>query len=426
MDYPDIQIKSLRRSRNLIITVVGLIIVISLASVMVYGAITSRASKGGLESRAVLPSSNSSEVYLIAQRPDDTYSLFAFDPESGQVDQVYDAYLGSNMLLTNDKRNIYIYDTAQAISQGRLLRLDTLDRSVVWEVNVPGYPNFGLPNQGMWFSSDKKRIYLLGTEDGFLPRIYTIDILTGNLLGNFLLTLPYPSNEHQASPLVWKLPWVERMIVISRDKLFTVDLVSGDSRDYLSLFRSGDITRVPINLPRTRFVWDGELDSIGRRFYFVTSSQEIFSIDLSDDPYTVEMVFQLPSGWQFSVMDPLFVNSQENIAYIQVKRNETPIGSGLEVEEIWTLDMTGWTQANRLNFRERGSIPLVADLQLTQQVAPYPEGYGFTLTDENKVLFLTQGGIVSLDRGQGQQLEGRWVGINWGAIPKPYWYAVIP
>ncbi len=412
---------------NLIYLVTGFAVVMGVAYMALRSIETFRASAEEPALGEFLPSSTPTGVYLLAHMLDSSNDLFRLDPASGRVEQIFDAFSWPAVVFTDGGQRVYVYDVTRSTSQGSLSLVDVQDSAVVWEIGVPGFPWVGSPDQGAWLSRDEKRLYLLGTGDGLHPHIYTFDTETVRLLRDNELQLPYPTNEVSGYPQVWKLPWAETLIVVTRDQLFPVDLASGSSGEPLTLFRPEDSWRVPRNLARGLYALAGDLDPQDRRLFLATSTQEILSVDLGTEPFTVDKVFSLSPGWQFVGWNALLVNARDGAAYVQVRRNDTPIVSGLEVEEIWLLDMTRWVQAGRLNFREHGPFLAALDRQPTQPVEPYPKGFGVMWSEnEGKALFLTQRGLLSLERGPGQQLTGRWMTINWGGIPEPFWYTVLP
>jgi hypothetical protein len=429
MDLTKIQKRLLLKPWTLAYLFGGLAVVIGLAYAALNLTRTSRPSAvepelGGLLSHTVMPA----DLYLLAHRSDGFNSLLRLDPESERVEQIYQAHGGSAMVATRDKQRVYVYDEARPIPQGSLSLVDAQDRAVIWEVKVPSFPWVGPLGQGAWLSTNEKRIYLLGTGDDLHHlHIYTFDTQTAALIGDFELKLPYPANEFDAAPVVWKLPWAETLIVACRDQLFSVDLTSVSSGTPMTPFRPDDIGRVPLNLPHTLYVMDDDLEPQSRRLFLATSGQQILSVDLTAEPITIDTVFSLPPDWQFAGFDPLAVDARNRGAYVQVKREDTPIKSGLEVEEIWMLDMTQWTQVGRLNFREHGPFLQTGTRQPAQPMESYPEGFGLAWSEgEGRTLFLTQRGLLSLGRGPGQELDGRWVAIDWGGIPEPFWYTVLP
>lgn len=427
MDLTKLQEKTLLRPLNLIYLLIGAVAVVGLTYVALNITRTHRA----VEESALgepLPASTTTDIYLVAYRADGINSLLKLDTASGRVEPIYEASPGSVMLSARDGRGVYVYDGRQpAGPEGRLALVDALDSSVVWEVSVPWFPWCCQPDQGLWLSTDGRRIYLLGAGDGLNPDIYTVEIETATLVEEFRVELPYPANIVGASPQAWKLPWADALIVASLDQLFQVDLEAGISAAPLAVFNPEDIERVPSNWSRGLYVRDGYLDPHDRRLYLAASSQEILAVDLTTEPIAVETVFSLPSGWQFAgLFSQLIVDAERNSAYIQVRRNETPRTGGPEVDEIWRMEMSStWRRAERASLHEHG--PFKGDLQRDQAAAPYSQSFDLGLfRDGNEVFTLTQRGLLVFGRQLSELSSGRWIDIEWEDIPELFWYALVP
>ena len=75
------------------------------------------------------------------------------------------------------------------------------------------------------------------------------------------------------------------------------------------------------------------------------------------------------------------------------------------------------------------TVPLLVNpaQQPDQAAAPYPHGFGLALSPDGREVFsLTQKGFVSFGRGLSQQLDGRWIHVDWGGIPEGFWYYWLP
>src|SRR5574341_149875 len=257
------------------------------------------------------------EVYIVVQGWDGQNSVLALDPDSGEVKRRFEAGYNAIVKLTANKHILYVFNAAQLSA----INADT--GATLWTVSLPGSP-FGQPTEGAWLSADEELIYLQGSPDNFHPHIFAVDTHTGTLMHDFELPLPYPSNEDEAFPMAWKLPWDEKLVVASRDQLFTFDLTSGQTGDAIKLFGPNSIYRVPLNLHQTTFVWDGVMDPEAQQLFLATSTQEILVVDLNTQPFTVRSVVVLPPGWQYAVMQPLLYHAAEKAVYMQVRRSDAP------------------------------------------------------------------------------------------------------
>lgn len=356
------------------------------------------------------------KLYLIARGWDGENTVLVLAPESGKVNRRFEAGYEAVVRLTADKRTLYIYNYAysgDATRKGTVSALEASTGTVLWEADIPGGP-FGPPTRSAWLSADEQLVYLQGSPDNLHPHIFVVDTQAGMLLYDFELPLPYPANAGQAFPRVWKLPWTEALVVASRDRLFSFDLTSGQAGDAIPLFDHESVKRIPLNLPRSTFVWDGTLDSETRQLFLATSTQEILSVDLNARPFTVTPVASLPTGWQFAVGNPLLHYSPERVIYVQVKRSDTPIVNGLEVEEVWLYNTATWTRkAARLNLREQlANAPAnPADNDATTSLDL--TNYGLALSANGQYVYsLSQKGLLHLSSDASGRLKGTWLDIE--------------
>lgn len=362
------------------------------------------------------PPVTSGDLYMIVQGWDGLDSVLVLNPNSGKVNRRFEAGYNAAVKLTADKRTLYIYSQAHSedeTSKGATSAIDTGTGKMLWQVNIPATPFTGSPVTGVWLSADEKRLYLQGSPNNSVPHVFVVDTQTGILLHDFELPLPYPSNASQAFPRVWKLPWAEALVVASRDQLFTFDLASGKISDSIRLLTPESIERVPKNLPRATFVWDGALDPDTRQLFLATSTQEIISVNLNTQPFTFKPVANLPAGWQFAVMHSFLLHAKEKAIYVQVKRADTPIVNGLEVEEVWVYDTTTWTRKSSLSLRELiansptnpAQSDSSSDLDLTN--------LGLALShDGQNVYSLTRQGLWRLNQALSGKLNEAWLNVG--------------
>jgi hypothetical protein len=428
MDLIKTREKPLRRPRNLFYLVMALLAVVGLTYVVLSVAPASRASPVEPAPEGSLARSTTGDMYLLAHRADGLNSLLRLNTGTGQVEPIYETYPGSVMARTGDGRSVYVYDQSRPVPQGSLVRVNSQDGPTGWEVKVAWFPFVGPPDQGLWLSSDEKRIYLLGAQaDDYHLNIYSVDTAAGALAGEFNLELPYSIRVVSSYPRLWKIPWAEAVVVASGDQLFTFDLLSGNSGTPVTIFSPEDLKRVPRNMSLGLYVTDGDWGRQSQRLYLATSSQEILSVDFTSEPYTVDTVFSLPPGWQFAGWGHLLVDASQAVAYVQVKRDDSPVNAGLEVDEILQLEMAQWTQVAAFNLREHTTSPEDYNGQLEPGRAAGPQGFGLALSPDGQQVFaLMQRGTLSFSRDQGARDQGRFTRIHWGDIPEPLWYSVVP
>lgn len=353
-----------------------------------------------------------SGMYMMVQDWDGQNNVLVFSPESGEVSKRFEAGYNAVVNLTTDNSILYIYNQSHSENalqlKGAVSAIDTHNNVLLWQVVIPGEA-FGPSTRNAWLSSDEQRLYLMGSPDQLHPHIFAIDTTDGSLLSDFELPLPYPSNEDQAMPYIWKLPWKETLIVVSRDQLFTFDLTSGRISDAIQLFGSESIDKVPTNLPRTTFVWNGTINSETQQLLLATSTQEILAVELNTDLFTVKSVTVLPDGWQFAVRQPFLYHPGEKAVYIQVRSSDAAdIYGGLIVEEIWRYDTTTWKQTSQLGLRDYlAQIPSGSKDDLTN--------YGLALSSNGQAVYsFTPQGLLRLNQEPDLSLRGTW--LAWGEV----------
>ena len=354
------------------------------------------------------------DMYILARGWDGENAVLVLDPASGKVNRRFTAGYNAIVKLTADRGTLYIYNqgySEDVIENGAVLAVDTSTGTQLWQVDVPGAP-FGPPTRVAWLSTDEQHLYLLGSPDNLRPHIFVVNTQSQTLVNDFELPLPYPSNVDQAFPKAWKLPESETLVVVSRDKLFTFDLTSGQASNAFQLFDPDDIKRVPVNLPYNTFVWDGDIVPERQQLFLATSTQEILAVNLGSQPFTVQSVLSLPDGWQFAVIQPLLYHPDEEAIYIQVKRTDTPVNNGLEAEDVWVYDTNSWTQTVRLSLREQlinASIERADDstnrrLDLTN--------YGLALSPNGQEIYsLSKGGVLQINGNSNGFLDGSWLNV---------------
>lgn len=365
-----------------------------------------------------VPVVTQAEMYIIVQGWDGQNSVLAIDPNSGEVNRRFKAGYNTAAKLTDDRNILYIYEQSDIAAwpdlfvTGITSAVDTRTGAVLWQTDIPG-SLFGSPTSGAWLSTDEQRLYLQGNPGiGLNPHIFVVETRTGILLHDFELPLPYPSNMDQAFPLLWNLPWDdETLIVASRDQLFTFDLTSGQTSDAIPLFGTGSIQRVPLNLPHTTYIHSGAVDPEARQLFLATSTQEILAVDLNIWPFTVRPVTALPTGWQFTVLQPFLYNPADKAVYVQVKRLDTPIINGLEAEEVWVYDTTTWAQQSRLNLQEQLSkVP--SDL-IDSSIGLDLTNYGLALSPDGQTVFsVNRRGLLEITKDTRSRLQGTWLNIQ--------------
>ncbi len=372
------------------------------------------------------------EVYIMVRGWDGYNQVFALNPYSGEIKRRFDVGYNTAVKLTADRHILYVYQQSETgaaawpdlFVTGIASAIDTRTGAVLWQLDVPG-SLFGSPTKGAWLSKDEQHLYLQGNPGiGLDPHIFVVDTRTGTLLHEFELSLPYPSNMDQAFPLVWNLPRDEKLIVTSRDQLFTFDLATGQTGDATKLFDPESIYHVPLNLPQTAFVWDGAMNLETDQLFLVTSTQEILVVDLNTQPFTVKHAVSLPTGWQFAVANPLLLNSKERKLYVQVKRADTPIVNGLEVDEVWVYDTTTWMQQSRLDLREQ---LVKAPGNLTDNGGLDMTNYGLALSpDKHTVYSISRRGLLEINQNASNRLQGTWLNIGEENPQAIEWKFVVP
>jgi len=357
------------------------------------------------------------ELYLFVRRADNLNSVLMVNPHSGNVDRSFDVGYNATVTLTANKRSLYVFNTAQ------LSAINMNTGTVTWMVDLPGSPFAMQPTMGAWLSADEKLIYLQGSPNYLQPHIFIVDTQKRALIHDFELRLPYPSNVDMAFPMIWKLPWAEALAVVCRDQLFIFDLATGKSSNSIMLFDAEAVERVPKNLPQTAYIQDGILDADTHQLFLATSTQEIVFVDLNAQPFTIQRVVSLPTGWQFGVANPLLLNPKEKTLYVQVKRGDTLINNGLEVDEVWEYDSITWAQKASLNLREQlANAPstlaensAVTGLDLTN--------YGLAWTGQG-VYSLTRMGLLHINQDSTDKLSGNWLNMNGNNAPYLLMFAV--
>ncbi len=236
--------------------------------------------------------------------------------------------------------------------------------------------------------------------------------------------MPYPVNVDEAFPLILKMPWAETLVVISRNQLFTFDLASGKANSAIVLLDLKNIQRVPANFPMTAFAFDGVIDPNSRKLLLATSTQEILSVTLDTQPLMVDHVVSLPAGWQFGIRRPILLHPTEKALYIQVKRNDTPITNGADVDEVWLYDNASWTMTSRLSLRE-----LIANSSPKTAQNNSVTSYGLALSSDGQSVYtLAPDGLLPVKRDPASRPN-----INWLRVPELSssaawyaWYTFVP
>lgn len=369
------------------------------------------------ESLPQVPLVTKQETYIMVQGWDGQNQVLALDPASGKVNRRFEAGYNTAVKLTADRHILYIYKQSEVAAwpdlfvTGVTSAIDTNTGAVLWEANIPG-SLYGSPTSSAWLSIDEQHLYLQGNPGvGLNPHIFVVDTEQGTLLRDFELPLPYPANINMAFPLAWKLPWSETLLVVSRDQLFTFDLTSGRKSDTVQLFGLDSIQRVPLNLPHTTYVYSGAVDPETRQLFLVTSTQEIFVVDLNTRPFMVTPVAALPTGWQFASLQPSLYNPADKTLYVLVKQSETPLINGLEAEEVWGYDTITWTQQSHLNLQEQlANLPgNLTDNSVGRDLT----NYGLALSPDGQTVYsINRRGLLNITQDVRSRLQGTWLNID--------------
>lgn len=402
--------KAMLRSLRIVSIIVGMIVLLGLA-VLVLGPYV-RPYPPSAESVAAMQAgaSSSDDLYLIVRRADNLNDVVGIDPKSGKVNRKFEVGYNAVARLTTDKSILYVFNqpiTQDAEEKGALSAI-ALDTGVVlWKVDLPGWPFVGSLTDGIWLSVDERVLYLQATREGLFPRIFAVDARTGALMHDFAIPLSCISGV--GFPRTWKLPWAEVIVIVCGDQISTFDLTSGQaSRPTSLVVDPQSLQRVPKSFPRGYFAQDGALDPDARQLILATAPQEIISVNLDTQPFTIKTVFSLPTGWQFGGRRLVLPNPKEGVIYVQVKRADTPIVNGLEAEEVWTFDSANWTQKSRLSLRQQ-----VADSTHSAAANADLTSFGlFPSNDGQNVYTLTPMGLIRLSHDLSGRLNGNWLPMS--------------
>lgn len=399
----------------------GVLVIVIFALMTMFLQSRSRVYELGHGISRVQNSAVASDLYLIVREANNLNRVLRVEPNSGSIRSSFEAGYASVVTLTSDQKILYLFNQSLAGAteeKGTLSAIDPRTGDTKWKVKLPGGPLTGSATTGAWLSADESSLYLQATLDGLQIHIFTIDIQTKSLVQDFDLPLPYPSN--QGFPLVWKLPWAESLVVVSRNQLFTVDLISGKASASLGLDKIENVQRIPKNFPLYYFVQDGVINPDTQQLILATASQEIISVNLDAEPFVTQSVFSLPVGWQFGGRHVLATSSQGASIYIQVKREDTPIHNGSEVEEIWVFDTNNWTGKSQINLPEYVAV--------SQQNSPSNldlTNYDLAVSNDGQGVYaLTANGILLMSQDFEGRLNGTWL-MNIENLPPLLRYEVV-
>lgn len=310
------------------------------------------------------PMSAADALYIVAMGAplDELSPILALDPKTGAVrSQIWARYKPA-VILSADGRILYVVDTFWTrVLRGdvvhALTALDTQTGSVLWEVDLPGprNPYLGDATTGVWTSADGGKVYVLMGTSGDRPdaRIVVIETSTQQVVKEINIALPYDPRWHW--PKFWKPTWSDRLVVVSWNQVFTVDLNSGNQSEAVTLagFEAEDRARIPQNLNQFIEVLGGDIASQVRRLYLVTSAQDILTIEL-EDSLVVRRVFTLPSGWEVGIGTPMRVSDDGRSVYLGVRRIASPIKSARVAEEVWVYDANTWQRIGTVRPSDQG------------------------------------------------------------------------
>lgn len=397
------------RSQKFMYAIVSLVLLgIAGLAVVMYGQSFGVAL--GMASAMEITTSPNDNLYLVVRAGDNSGDrIVELDQKTGKVKQSFTTGYNTAVKLTANKQIVYVFreplDRA-AEGKGSLSAIDSRTGKALWQIKLPGWPFVASPSEGAWLSTDESRLYLLATPDGFKPHIFVVETQTRKLVRDVEISLPHPVFEF--FPRIWKAPQSEALFIISRDQLFTYDLVSGEASSAVDLVDPASRGRIPQNFSKGFYIQDGVIDAEARELLLATASQEIVSVKLDTTPFTVKRLASLPEGWLFGGSHLLTVSPKEKTVYVTVKRANTPILNGIEAEEVWVFDRADGAWRARLSLREgiaNFTNRPAANVNLTN--------YGLFLSpNQRNVYVLAPNGLVHLSRDRSGSLNTSWVNID--------------
>lgn len=295
-------------------------------------------------------------LLFIEYQSSGTYQIVDFNLKSSKVENQLTINDRPIARLSSDKSVLYLLDTNWDTNLHTLSALETGTLNVNWKLNIPSLrTSFNpRPNDGIWLSQDENFIYLWDTIDDLLPHLFVIDIQKQEIVRDFQIDLPYPAT--LAYPSYWKLPWSEQLAVLSGDIFFLVDLTNGQPGSFTKLSGFENVGQIPKNLPQDYVrVYGGEVDPQSKTLIWATSAQDIIVMDLSKEPFTTQKVLSLPSGWQFSGLDTLFLESNKQTIHIQVRKSSSENDLS-EPDEVWVYNIRAWKQISKINMHSLSEV----------------------------------------------------------------------
>lgn len=364
-------------------------------------------SDGSPLAAALVAQEKQPSLNLVATYGQIQSTLLIVDPSSGVVKQKFQAGYNSSIALST---NQVLYTFSQIFpnqkSTGLLSARDTRSGQGLWQISLANWPFASTRTNGIWLSADEQTLYLLATPDGFHLHLLAVATPSGALRQEFEFTLPYPANT--AVPRMWKLPWAEMLVVGDRNQVFTFDLTTGQVSASVNIVNPPSVSRIPRSFPAAYYLMAGVLDAQRRQLILATAPQEIITVDLTTQPFTLKTVYRLPEGWLFGGSNILTLNPSENRVYLLVKRVESPILGGREADAIWTLDRNTWQPVSQLDIK--GEIARVTGLAPAKVNL---ENYGVYLSpDEQRTYFLASNGLLRLAQDSSSKLFGTWLTVQ--------------
>lgn len=367
-------------------------------------------------------SAQTTKLYLIVRGVDELDTVLVVDPASGKVKSTIEAGYNTEVTLTASKATLYVFNdplTPDKQGKGILSAIDTQTGTVLWKLGLPGWPFAALAADSAWLSADERYLYLQATPDGLDFHIYIIDTQTRTLVNDFELALPYPSN--QFFPRIWKFPQAEALLVVAKDQLFRFDLRTGTAEPALRLSAFANASRIPLSFSKGFLVQDGVLAPDGRTLWLAIASQEILSVKLDTQPFTVQRRLSLPDGWLFGGRGLVAVNPKEQALYISVTPSNTPILNGLEAEEIWTFDTITGAQRARLRLQDQIARFTNRPASNVDQTT-----YGLTLVQDGATVYvLSPQGLLGMNQDPSGRLNANWINLG-DQLSANFGYDIIP
>ncbi|BCX02507.1 MAG: hypothetical protein KatS3mg053_0445 [Candidatus Roseilinea sp.] len=396
-----IKAKQPKRARSLLLRISRATIrwqiltgVLILAAIIVIAQALVAFERGSVASFAagvvVSEPTNKDLVYLL--RDDGTHAFTLTAVNLGSSSLVWAIRLGDCPIakLSNDGQTLLLVDAeTEAPYVSSLSAIDKHTGAAIWKARLN---TFGLsycsiiPNDRLWQSEDGRYVYLVASQQK-ANKIVIFDTNKKTVIRTVDVAVPY--DPYDFKPRFWKLPWSEQMVVVSRDQLFLIDLSSAKTQPVgvLPSFTGRD---VPKNLPQIVDVIGGDLAPSARRLYLATLAQEVIMVDFNVSPPVIEQTIKLPTGWQFTLVNPLIVQSDGQKVYLQVRQPKTRPPYSFDVDAIWIYENGAWEQpASRI---ELAKAPLLASALAKK---PHLNSSGIVLSnDEQKVYSVIDNSIL--------------------------------